>query len=169
MSQPPRFPIIDGFEFAGAGSRLRGLWRAGDFPRLRELLHDDSGSVEYELDGIRDELGRHRLDLRVVARVQLTCKRCLESVGVELREAATLWLAHSQAELDAQPLTAASPDGVVASRDMAVRDLVEDQLLLGLPYAPQHENCSARGRSAPVGRQTPFEGLRGMLRGRNRH
>jgi uncharacterized protein len=169
MPQPPRFPIIDGFEFAGAGSRLRGSWSAAEFPRLRELLHDDAGSVEYELRGVRDELDRHSLELQVAARLRLTCKRCLEAVGVELREDVALWLARSQSELDAQPLTAHGPDGVVASKDMAVRDLVEDQLLLALPYAPQHEHCSARGRAAPVGRQTPFAGLRGMLRGRNRH
>lgn len=169
MPQPPRFPLIDGFEFAGAGSSMRGSWPAGEFPRLRELLHEDAGSVDYELRGARDALGRYSLELRVAARLRLTCRRCLETVGVEMREDAMLWLARSQSEIDAQPLTAEGPDGVVASKDMAVRDLVEDQLLLALPYAPQHENCSARGRAAPVGRQTPFAGLRGMLRGRNRH
>jgi uncharacterized protein len=86
-----------------------------------------------------------------------------------LREDVTLWLARSRSELDAQPLTAEGPDAIVATKDMAVRDLVEDQLLLALPYAPLHDNCSAQGSAAPVGRQTPFAGLRGMLRGRNRH
>jgi uncharacterized protein len=169
MPQPPRFPIIDGFEFAGAGSSMHGIWPAGEFPRLRALLHDDAGSVEYALRGAGDALGRHTLDLRVTAGLRLTCRRCLEAVDVELREDVTLWLAHTQSELDAQPLTAEGPDGIVAAKDLAVRDLVEDQLLLALPYAPRHENCSAQGRLAPVERQTPFAGLRGMLRGRNRH
>jgi DUF177 domain-containing protein len=169
MPQPPRFPIIDGFEFAGAGSTLRGAWPAGEFPRLRELLHDDAGSVDYELRGARDVLERHNLELQVVAKLRLTCPHCLEAVGVELREDVTLWLARSQGELDAQPLTAEGPDGIVAAKDMAVRDLVEDQLLLALPYAPRHANCSAQSKAAPVERQTPFAGLRGMLRGRNRH
>jgi uncharacterized protein len=161
--------MIDGFDFAGAGGSMRGAWAAGEFPRLRPLLHDEAGLVEYGLQGVRDELGRHSLYLHVVARLRLTCKRCLEAVGVELREDVTLWLARSQSELDAQPLTAEGPDGIVAAKDMAVRDLVEDQLLLALPYALRHDNCSAQGSAAPVGRQTPFAGLRGMLRGRNRH
>lgn len=169
MPQPPRFPIIDGFDFAGAGGSLRGAWAAGEFPRLRELLHDATGSVEYELRGARDELGRHSLALQVAAALRLTCKRCLEAVGVEVREDVTLWLARSQSELDAQPLTAEGPDGIVATKEMPVRDLVEDQLLLALPYAPRHEKCSAQGSAAPAMRQTPFAGLRGMLRGRNRH
>jgi len=169
MPQPPRFPMIDGFDFAEAGGSMRGTWAAGEFPRLRALLHDDAGSVEYELRGARDALGRHNLDLRVAASLRLTCRRCLEAVGAEVREDARLWLARSQSEIDAQPLTAEGPDGIVGAKDMAVRDLVEDQLLLALPYAPRHENCSAQGRAAPVERQTPFAGLRGMLRGRNRH
>jgi uncharacterized protein len=169
MPQPPRFPLIDGFDFAGAGSSMRGAWAAGEFPRLRALLHDEAGSVEYELQGACDEIGRHSLDLHVVGRLRLTCKRCLEAVGVELREDVTLWLARSQRELDAQPLTTEGPDGIVATKDMAVRDLVEDQLLLALPYAPRHDNCSAQGSAAPAERRTPFAGLRGMLRVRNRH
>lgn len=169
MPQPPRFPFIDGFDFAGAGGSMRGAWTAAEFPRLRGLLHDTTGSVEYELRGARDELGRHSLALHVAAGLRLTCKRCLEAVGVEVHEDVTLWLARSQSELDAQPLTAEGPDGIVATKDMAVRDLVEDQLLLALPYAPRHGNCSARSSAAPVMRQTPFAGLRGMLRGKNRH
>ncbi|MDH3319492.1 MAG: YceD family protein [Betaproteobacteria bacterium] len=148
---------------------MRGSWPVGELPRLRELLHDDAGSVEYELRGASDALGRYNLGLRVEARLRLTCRRCLEAVGVHLHEDVTLWLARSQGEIDAQPLTAEGPDGIVAAKDLAVRDLVEDQLLLALPYAPWHENCSAQGRTAPVERQTPFAGLRSMLRSRNRH
>ena len=99
----------------------------------------------------------------------MTCRRCLEPVSVKVQEESEFWLAHAQAEIDAQPLGAEGPEGVIASREMAVRELVEDELLLALPYAPRHENCPERG-SAPMGsRQTPFSGLRGMLRGRQRH
>ena len=169
MPQPPRFPLIDGFEFAAAGARLRGDWSAGSFPRLRDALHDDAGSVECELLGVRDELGRSRLEMRLQARLRLTCRRCLMPVEVQLHEAVTLQLAASQAELDAQPIAAEGPDCIVAGKDMAVRDLVEDELLLALPFAPRHEDCPAQGSSAPGARQRPFAGLRGMMRGRNRH
>lgn len=166
---PPRFPLIDGFEFAAAGGSMRGAWPAGAFPRLRDLLHDDAGVVEYELRGARDVQGRHCLEVRVSGSLRLTCRRCLEAVSVPLCEDATLWLARTQAEIDAQPVATEDTDGVVASSAMAVRDLVEDELLLALPYAPRHEDCLARGTQAPGERQTPFAGLRGMLRGGNRH
>ena len=168
--QPPRFPLIDGFEFAAAGDSLQGAWPPGSFPRLRDLLQGEAGSVEYELRGASDVHGRGRLELRVAATLNLTCRRCLEPVVVRVNEAASLWLARSQAEIDAQPIAVEGPDSIVGSKEMAVKDLVEDQLLLALPYAPRHEECAAQGsRGAPLGRQTPFAGLRSMLRGKSRH
>jgi len=169
MPQPPRFPVIDGFEFAAAGEQLRGKWPVNVFPRLREMLYDDQGSVEYQLRGVRDVLGRPGLELRVTGSLRLACRRCLEAVRVDLDEVERLWLARSQAEIDAQPLAAEGPDGIVAAREMAVRDLVEDELLLALPYAPRHEDCPERGDAATGRRPSPFAGLRGMLRGRHRH
>lgn len=169
MPQPPRFPLIDGLEFAEAGEQLRGAWPVKEFPRLRDVLYDDQGTVAYELRGVRDLLGRPGLALRVTGTLRVACRRCLEAVAVQLNEDSQLWLARTQAELDAQPVAAQGPDGVVASKEMAVRDLVEDELLLALPYAPRHEGCAAHEGAAPGMEQSPFAGLRGLLRGRQRH
>jgi uncharacterized protein len=169
MPQPPRFPLIDGLEFAAAGEQLRGTWPVKEFPRLRDALYDDQGFVSYELRGVRELQGRPGLALQVTATLRVACRRCLEAVAVQLVEETQLWLARTQAEIDAQPVAADGPDGIVAVRDMAVRDLVEDELLLALPYAPRHENCPARGDAAPGARRSPFAGLRSMLRGRQRH
>jgi len=167
--QPAQFPLIDGFEFAAAGGSVRGAWPVSVFPRLRGMLHDDSGSVEYALRGGHDFHGRPQLELHATARLKLTCQRCLGAVECTLEPSSTLLLAATQSEIDAEPITPEMPERVVARRDMAVRDLVEDELLLALPYAPRHESCSARGRAAPEGRQMPFATLRGMLRGKSGH
>jgi uncharacterized protein len=167
--QPARFLLIDGFEFAAAGGNVRGAWPVSVFPRLRDVLQDDSGTVEYELQGGHDLHGRPRLALHAKARLRLTCQRCLGTVECVLEPRSTLLLAATQAEVDAEPITPEMPERVVARRDMAVRDLVEDELLLALPYAPRHEDCAAQGRAAPAGRQMPFATLRGMLRGKSGH
>ncbi len=115
--------MIDGFEFAAAGDSMRGAWPAGEFARLREWLHDEAGTVEYELRGRLDAAGRHLLDLSVSATLRLICRRCLEALEVSLREEVTLWLAALQAEIDAQPLDAEGPDSIVASQEMTVKPL----------------------------------------------
>jgi uncharacterized protein len=167
--QPARFPLIDGFGFAAAGGSVRGAWPVEAFPRLRDMLHDDTGSVEYVLRGGSDSHGRPLLALEAKARLNLTCQRCLGAVECALAPQATLLLVATQAEVDAVPIAPDMPECVVARRRMAVRDLVEDELLLALPFAPRHENCAARGGSAPEGRQMPFATLRGRMRGKSGH
>lgn len=167
--QPARFPLIDGFEFAAAGGSVRGALPVSAFPRLRDALHDDAGTVEYEVRGGSDAHGRPQLELQASTTLHLSCQRCLDAVQFKVEAQATLLLAASQSEIDAEPITAEMPERIVAHREMSVRDMVEDELLLALPYAPRHENCSARARAAPEGRQRPFAALRGMLRGKSRH
>jgi uncharacterized protein len=116
-----------------------------------------------------DAYGRPRLALRASATLQLTCRRCLGAVECILGAEATLLLAASQAEIDAEPIRADGPEWILAQREMALRDLVEDELLLALPYAPRHGNCPAQDREAPESRHTPLAGLRDMLRSKNRH
>lgn len=163
--QPAQFPLIDGFKFAAAGGRAHGTWPVRAFPRLRDLLHDDAGTIEYEVRGGISAHGRSQLALSAWGTLQLTCRRCLGALPFAARVESTLLLASTQAEVDAEPVTAEGPDSIVATKEMSLRDLVEDELLLALPYAPRHEVCAARTEHAPQARQTPFAGLRGKLRG----
>jgi uncharacterized protein len=79
-----------------------------------------------------------------------------------------LVLAATLAEIHADPADAHAPDRVVAGKEMPVRDLVEDELILAVPYAPRHDSCSARPPSQAGGRgkTLPFAGLKGLMRGK---
>ena len=163
--QPGQFPTIDGFKFAAAGGDLHGSWPVSALPRLRDLLHDDSGTIAYEVRGGTSAHGRPQLSLRARGTLQLTCRRCLEALAYPVSVDVALWLASSLAEVDSEPMRAEGPDSILATKEMSLRDLVEDELLLALPYAPTHEVCAAREAHAPQARQMPFAGLRGKLRG----
>ncbi len=157
-------PVIDGFEFASAGAAQQGAMPVGGFPRLRELLASDAGEVAYEIQGLRDERGRPSLRLGVRGRLQLRCQRCLEAMTFDVEETDLLVLAATQAEIDADPLDADAPDRVLGGKGMAVRELVEDQLILALPYAPRHERCRPGAAPEQDGKVSPFAGLKGLLR-----
>ena len=137
------------------------------FPRLRDVLVSDVGEVMYALQGVRDGRGRPSLHLRVDGTISLRCQRCLGALTHEVQAEQLLVLASSQEEIDAEPATVDQPDRVVAGKEMLVRDLVEDELILALPYAPRHEDCEPRheGIDAPSERamNSPFAGLRGMM------
>ena len=165
MPQPQ--PVIDGFEFASAGESLQGLWPIRDFPRLHDMLAAHEGDVAYEVDGVRDDHGRPGLRVRAQALLQLRCQRCLEALAFEVRADELLVLAATQAEIDAEPPGVHSADRVVGAKEMAVRDLIEDELILALPYAPRHESCSARASQDGAEKTSPFAGLRGLMRGKH--
>ena len=155
-------PVIDGFEFASAGATQEGRLPLSAFPRLQDVLVSDSGEVEYKVRGLRDERGRPSLRLDVHGTLPLRCQRCLERLAFEVDAHELLVLAASQAEIDADRDNAEAPDRVLGAKEMAIRDLVEDELLLALPYAPRHEDCEAP-EGGDDARRSPFAALRGMI------
>ena len=163
---PHQQPVIDGFEFASAGASKQGIWPLSDFPRLREFLAAHAGEVAYELDGVRDRRGLPGLRVRVRGTLQLRCQRCLEAMPFEVQSDETLVLAGTLAEIYAEPADAHAEDRVVAGKEMSVRDLIEDELILAVPYAPRHESCG-RPATHAQGKPSPFAGLRGLIGGKH--
>ena len=157
-------PVIDGFEFASAGATQQGVLPLSGFERLRDLLASDEGEVAYELKGVRDERGRPSLRLRVQGTLQLRCQRCLAPLAFAVSADELLVLAATQAEIDADPGDVESPDRVLAAKDMAVAELVEDELILVLPYAPRHRECAPAARACEGATARPFAGLRDKLK-----
>ncbi len=160
-------PTIDGFEFASAGATQQGVWPLKEFARLRDALASDAGEVAYEISGVRDERGRPGLRLKVSGRLTLRCQRCLEPMALEVQTDETLVLASTLAEIHDEPARADAPDRVVAGKEMALRELIEDELILAVPFAPRLESCTAGGAGDRQGKVLPFAGLRGLMH--NKH
>jgi DUF177 domain-containing protein len=165
--QPAHQPVIDGFEFASAGATQQGVWPLSDFARLRDMLANDAGKVAYEISGVRDERGRPALRLKVSGTLALRCQRCLEPMPLAVQTDETLVLAATLDEIHAEPADAHAPDRVVAGREMALRELIEDELILAVPYAPRHEECAPAGARDNVEKVSPFAGLRGLMRSKH--
>jgi uncharacterized protein len=159
----PHRPVIDGYDFAAAGATLRGTWAVGDFPRLRDKVASSAGMIDYKVEGVHDELGRAALRVTINGTLQLTCQRCLEPLDFAVRVDTTLVLARSEAEIEALPDDASEPERVVAGKEMPVGEMLEDELLLAVPYAPRHERCEALGKSATEGADSPFADLKSLL------
>ncbi len=160
----PHQPVIDGFEFASAGAIQEGVWPLSDLQRLRDMLASEKGEVAYRLQGTRDQYGRPALRLQVEGTLQLRCQRCLEPMSFEVKAQDLLVLAATLSEIDAEPADANAPDRIVAGKEMPVRDLVEDELILALPYAPRHESCAPRAAAEDQAGGAPFARLRGLMR-----
>jgi len=160
-------PVIDGAEFAAAEATQKGVLPLSGFPRLRDMLASDAGEVAYAVKGVRDERGRPSLRVSVHGTLQLHCQRCLGTLLHAVKADELLVLAASQDEIDAAPVDALSPDRVIAAAKMPVHDLIEDELILALPYAPRHARCEGRPSPGEQRKASPFAGLRRLIRGRH--
>ena len=158
-------PVIDGLEFAKTGSRLQGAWPVAEFQRLRDVLRSGPGAVRYVLEGRPDAQGYPALWLKVEGTLPLVCQRCLGPIEYPLRAESLLRLVATQAEMDAAPLEPEGPESIVAGKEMQVRALVEDEVLLAIPLAPRHERCAGGQARPPAGENSPFAALRGLVGG----
>jgi uncharacterized protein len=128
------------------------------------MLASDEGEVAYRVQGTRDENGRPALQLRVEGTLQLRCQRCLEALAFEVKVEDLLVLAATLSEIHAEPADAHAPDRILAGKEMPLRELVEDGLILALPYAPRHESCAPRAAAQEEHGGSPFASLRGLMR-----
>jgi len=152
MLQPA---AIDGLAFARTAAVLKGRLGMESLPRL--ALSGGSGAVlDFVLTGEINERGKSGLRLSVDGSVRLQCQRCLGSLEFPVQIEAQLEFAANEAEA-----TAADDDieRVVASRELSVAALVEDEVLLALPMAPRHERCSAAAGLGADAKPSAFQAL----------
>jgi len=169
---------LDVAAFARDGAQLQGRWPLATLPRL-------SGSVEpgepdtlvswsaqgllIATPGAGATVGLH---LCGTATLSLQCQRCLQPVPLPLAVDTRFRFVSSEeaaARLDAE----LDDDVLVLSRDLDLRSLLEDELLLALPLVPRHESCpqpllpetaKVPGESAPK----PFAALAALRKQRDR-
>jgi uncharacterized protein len=136
--------VIDSLEFARAEEELQGRLPAASFERLQDYLVDAEGSVEFVVKGDLDRERRPMLRLEISGMLHLRCQRCLKVLPYALRLSNTLLLVREarQSAVDPDPHV---PEFIEASPELDVAALVEDEILLGLPIAPRHEEGGCRG------------------------
>lgn len=154
---------FDAFAASERRLALRGSVDPHAFPRVAETLAAGGrGEVEWCIAGAVDDVGRPALEVRLDGRVPLVCQRCLQSYGQPVTQRTLLLLARDERELatlDAQD----EHEVVLAARPLDAVELVEEELLLTLPYVPRcaEPACAARGQvqEAPHDAASPFAAL----------
>ncbi len=156
--------VIDATGFARAGQSLDGVAHAKPFMRLcQDLPESQVGEIHWQVRGRFDApTGLSWLDVEAQGPVQAVCQRCLTAFSLTLRVSSTLGLVDTQAQLDAMDALETEGQGpeveyLVADQRLDVLGLVEDELILVLPYAPRHDTCPGDGDvPEPPRRPSPF-------------
>jgi uncharacterized protein len=167
MSGPDAvYRLEDPFAFARAGGSCSGRIAIAAMPRLQDRIAGSEGTVFYQLRGRLDQRQRPLLELEVAGAAQMRCDRCLAQLDFPLKLASRVLLAEPGA---AQPEDADDPEApewIEAGQELDVLELVEDEILLGLPYSVRHGDgkcsdwSSEGGRGAKV---SPFSALASLL------
>ncbi len=170
---------FDAFGLATRGEALAGEVDLSRRPRVADRLAPKtiSAPIAWHISGAHDALGRPMLSVSVEGKLPLVCQRCLQPFDAPIAQHSELLLARNDAELER--LDAEEAEVLLAAAPLDAMTLVEDEILLWLPFAPRHPEgqCPAEvaATSGSEGAQpvkatsSPFGRLAALRKGTDRN
>ena len=149
-------PFIDSLEFAKNAGELSGEIQIVSLSRLSDLLANSNGMLSYKVLGLKQGAFQ-KLEITLEGMCYLRCQRCLGELfyPIELNSQLQLLSAEKLDELDDE-----DEEAIEATKQLDVMALIEDELLLSLPFAPKHPvgMCVAPGNEVQQS-ANPFAAL----------
>jgi uncharacterized protein len=149
-----RFPErLDPWRFADLRKEIGGELPLDAFSRLSACLLKPAGNVDFRLVFGRDQERRAILSGWIKAVLSLQCQRCLKEVNlpVDIRLSVVFVQGLDEAEMLPEDLDPC----VVEDDQVALRDLLEDELLLALPQVAMHGPGSCQPPASGVTQEAP--------------
>jgi uncharacterized protein len=122
---------------------------AHELPRVDDMLGEGPAQIAWRIEGSTDAVGRPALTIEIKGAVPLTCQRCLGEFEYPVDQRTSVLLARDERELaaldgdsDAEVVLAGTPVEPLA--------LVEDELVLALPFAPRHPEDACSMKQDPL-------------------
>ncbi len=157
--------FIDSLDFARNGRELRGEIPVSEMPRLQDMLAASEGKIGYVVRGFQDKDGKPKLEVTLDGMCQLRCQRCLNALAYPVKLVSRLLLVQ-EGELDESSVEQDDLDSILADGHQDILALVEEEILLSLPFAPKHLSgaCQpvAGGLDWSEPERKPFAALAGL-------
>lgn len=131
---------IDPFRYAEQNLHLDGLVKLTDMARLSSNLSSATGNndmVTVNLQFGVDEQGITFLKGHLETKLTLSCQRCMEPFIYEIISSFVLGIVSTLDEANALP--EGYEPALAKEGSLALRELIEDELILNLPIIPRHE------------------------------
>jgi uncharacterized protein len=128
-------------QFARNGYSIAGPLKAEQLSRCIEDgtgVEGASGGVAALVASSRDRSG---FTVSVAAKLELTCQSCAERFAMPVDSQSTIFVARDSAELASWEDEVF--ESIEATEKTSALELVEDELLLAVPYVPRCETCEA--------------------------
>jgi uncharacterized protein len=155
--------FIDSLDFARQGRELCGEIAVAGMPRLRDLLVNPQGTVRYIVRGMVGRDGNPMLKLTLDGSCQLRCQRCLAEMTYPIKLDSQLLLVQEN-EFDEFSGEEGEMDCIAADDNLDVQDMIEEEILLSLPFAPKHPVgvCQLAADKLNSSEKNPFAVLSGL-------
>lgn len=150
--------LIDPLKHAYEGRRLTGSMPVSQLgERVLSGLFGSDGEVSYTLTGFADQRRRPSLRIELAAEVSVSCGRCLHSMPVKLVADSVVTLFISEEKLEAAVEEDEELDAIIAEPEFDVIALIEDEIIMGLPLSPLHDDCGTEHlERAKADKPNPF-------------
>lgn len=149
---------------------------AANLPRFAGAIYEGKGFVEAELHfGVNEEYLRY-IQGKVYSEVEMVCQRCMEPVAVAISSDINLGIVSDEDKGRQLPK---SMDPLIVAEDelMDLNEIVEDELLLSMPFVSYHEpdECSGKQnyefsagetKASAEGKENPFKVLEQLKSGK---
>ena len=119
---------------------LEGELDAVALPRMADQLMEGAAPVAWRISGSTDAVGRPALSIALDGELPLECQRCLSVYRWPLHQTTQVLVARDDAEM-AQLDNDSDLEVVLATGPLDPAELVEDELVLAIPFAPLHPQC----------------------------
>ena len=129
--------FIDSQDFAYNSREKQGKIPVAAMPRLQDMLADPVGELSYVLRGLHSKAGKPMLEVALDGLCQLRCQRCLQRLDYPVKLVSHLILVPPE-QLDDTAADDEENDAIPADTRLDVLELLEEELLLSLPFAPKH-------------------------------
>ncbi|WP_159674629.1 DUF177 domain-containing protein [Andreprevotia sp. IGB-42] len=133
-----------------------------DLARVRDRLVGTEGNMVWRLKGGVDKLERPWLEVSLTGELVLTCQRCLQPMPWPFVVDTRFTQFADEATADDAEMLDPDVDTLVIDPAMSVETLLEDELLLALPFAPTHAVCDAPQEQNLQDKPNPFAVLAGL-------
>ena len=160
---------FDAFDLALRRGTLAGTVDVAKMERAVDRLAPGGGAsdVSWRIAGTTDAMGRPALEIRLDGSVPLECQRCLQPFPWSVAQCTTLLLARDERELAVLDAEDDEHEVLLANAPQDAMTLIEDEVLLVLPFAPRCERVACAGaplvaRDPAPPRASAFAALAGL-------
>ncbi len=133
---------IDTQALSRGPQNLAGQALVADLSRLvSDLPAQGDLSVAWSVAGRADSAGRRFVHVQAKGGVMLECQRCMKPFEWPIDISNEVEVVATEAELELDDDDVEGPDRIFCEGRLDALGLVEDELILSVPYVPRHDVC----------------------------